>query len=53
MDKNAIARFRGRHIADPATHCWNWQGALDKDGYGHLTSYRTVYGAHRFSYILA
>ena len=19
---------------DPATDCWNWQGALDRDGYG-------------------
>jgi HNH endonuclease len=55
-----IAAFResflARSIADLATGCWNWAGAIDSNGYGRCTLYAdrtyTTKTAHRWAWIL-
>jgi hypothetical protein len=44
-------RFNEKYIIDEETGCWNWQGGLDKDGYGNfrLNTNKQI-KAHRFSY---
>jgi hypothetical protein len=32
--------------------CWEWKGAKDGDGYGHLGVAGSVVGAHRYAYEL-
>ena len=48
---NPIIRFHSKYIVDEDTGCWNWQGFLDKDGYGKFrkNSSKNII-AHRFSY---
>lgn len=37
-------------ISVTRTGCWQWSGALNRDGYGVLTVDRKPYRAHRFAY---
>lgn len=39
-----------KRITVTATGCWQWTGALTRDGYGVMTVDRRPYRAHRFSY---
>ncbi len=32
--KEPIDRFTEKYIINPDTNCWEWQAALDRDGYG-------------------
>lgn len=36
---------------DHETHCWNWSGCVQSNGYGRVTYKRKTMGAHRLSYI--
>lgn len=36
---------------DPETHCWNWFGCVQSNGYARVTYKRKTMGAHRLSYI--
>jgi hypothetical protein len=45
-----IERFNQKYIVDDETGCWNWQGALDKGGYGVIKIKAKMIKAHRFSY---
>jgi len=43
-----------KNYKDPEmeNHCWNWQGAKNKDGYGLIKWGGITYNAHRISYII-
>lgn len=44
-------RIQDRSMPVPWTGCWLWLGALDRDGYGHISVGRkTNTGAHRAAY---
>lgn len=45
-----IIRFNSKYIVDEETGCWNWQGCLNKGGYGLFSHYKRSFLAHRFSY---
>jgi len=45
-----ILRFNKKYIVDDETGCWEWQGALDKDGYGVIKIKGKMIKAHRFAY---
>lgn len=55
MRKHTTASLRqtilSRHIEDPSTGCWIWQGSKDRAGYGMVNS-RIEVMAHRLSYTL-
>jgi hypothetical protein len=44
--------FDLRYTKDPVTGCWNWNGRLDKSGYGKMNYFGKRVLAHRFSYEL-
>lgn len=51
-------RFKRRCVVDAVTGCWNWTGALDRDGYGRefwagssRDGSRTVAKPHRWIYV--
>lgn len=44
-------RFMKKVVKDVATGCWNWTGAINKDGYGELWFNKKTRLAHRFFYI--
>ncbi len=52
----AESRFFWLHVKQSETGCWEWIGALDKDGYGQLHAVRdgkqTTMRAHRLSFLL-
>lgn len=33
------------------TGCWDWQGKLNRDGYGYFTTDRKWWSAHKFFYV--
>lgn len=43
-------RFDDFHTLDSKTGCWNWNRALNEDGYGKVVSGGKKTGAHRFSW---
>ena len=51
--KSVEERFHQKYAIDCTTNCWNWQGYLDKDGYGSLAvdSHKRL-KSHRLSYEL-
>lgn len=49
-ERTKISNFYDKIPHRPAQGCWEWQGNLDKDGYG-LFRFRTIaWRAHRFSW---
>lgn len=50
--KPVIERFREKYVVNPATGCWDWQGAKVGIGYGRLAGERGQghHVAHRLSY---
>lgn len=52
MNEKIIAehRFWGKVLR--SEECWEWNGALSHDGYGHYRCGGKVAGAHRYSYLL-
>ena len=36
---------------DPVSNCWNWEGYIEKNGYGHASYKNKTIRAHRLSYI--
>lgn len=55
MRASAETRFAGKYAIDTETGCWNWQGALSPNGYGHFFHDRARGRsnlAHRFSWEL-
>ena len=49
--KTIIERFQEKYRINKKTNCWEWQGYLDRDGYGQLHINQTkVNKAHRLSY---
>ena len=49
MAQATLARFTDNYIVNDETGCWEWQGRLDRWGYGHF-SFKGSNLAHRFSY---
>ena len=47
---DAIIRFNKKYVVDEETGCWNWIGALNKQGYGIFSVNNKPFRAHRFSY---
>ena len=39
-----------RFLVNPKTKCWIWQGAINKDGYGHYKQKGRIVDAHRGFY---
>src|SRR5579862_2596977 len=48
-------RFEDHYTVDPETGCWNWNGTLNRKGYGQIASAIGNSGnlAHRASYVRA
>ena len=53
--EDKFTRFASTIAVDPISKCWNWMGAVDRDGYGVFTATSRYWGsqikvkAHRFS----
>jgi hypothetical protein len=45
-----VDRFWGRVLRGSSADCWEWQGAVSNNGYGHLIVCTKTVSAHRFSY---
>ncbi len=43
--------FYSRFTMDMRTWCWNWNGSVDKNGYGQIHVKKKGFKAHRYSYI--
>ena len=54
MENTETARLKrrllGRVQIDPATGCWLWQGALNRQGYGRIMDFGQRCSAHRAAY---
>lgn len=48
MNQQAIEKVL--NTVEITDSCWNWKGAIGKNGYGALTFKNKFYTAHRFSY---
>lgn len=48
---NQIHDFLERIQINPSTKCWEWQGARDRDGYGHMGYKNKIYLVHRLAYM--
>lgn len=46
-----IERFNEKYIIDQETQCWNWQAALNKDGYAIFNFGKPTQKAHIFSFL--
>ena len=47
-----IESFMSKIQIDPVSNCWNWEGYIEKNGYGHASYKNKTIRAHRLSYIL-
>jgi hypothetical protein len=47
-----IESFKSKVLVDAITNCWNWQGYVEPNGYGHVSYKDKTIRAHRLSYIL-
>lgn len=47
-----IQSFMSKVSIDSETNCWNWQGYVEPNGYGHSTYKNKTIRAHRLSYFL-
>ena len=45
-----VKAFNARHIPEPNSGCWLWEGSLSTTGYGRMTIGQKQIQAHRFSY---
>jgi hypothetical protein len=45
-------RFISKILVDKKTNCWNWQGYVEPNGYGHASYKNKTIRAHRLSYFL-
>lgn len=43
-------RFLEKLLVDQNTHCWNWIGGLDNNGYGNFRIGNKIIKAHRAAY---
>ncbi len=50
MKNPIINRIYAKIICDIKTHCWNWIGYLNKDGYGRMCISNKQYMVHRVIY---
>ena len=50
---NTAQDFWSRVEPGPADTCWEWQGNLNRDGYGRFSSCSTWYLAHRVAFYLS
>lgn len=48
--EQAVEWLQARVVVDPATGCWLWQRALDRDGYGDASFAGQHWKAHRLAY---
>jgi hypothetical protein len=51
IDQKYVDRFWSK--VNKSNNCWNWEGTLDRDGYGHFGINYKIFKAHRFSSLLA
>jgi len=42
--------YQHRYVVDENSGCWNWIGAVQSNGYGHLNNSGRIILAHRFFY---
>lgn len=49
FDDSVKERFRARYVVNEANECWEWQGYLDRAGYGCIHVYGKNRLAHRVS----
>lgn len=47
-----IESFMSKVSIDSETNCWNWQGYIEPNGYGHVRYKNKTIRSHRLSYIL-
>lgn len=52
LTKTQTARFRSRVQVRGLDDCWDWQGRIDKDGYGDFTLNSIHYQVSRVAYFL-
>ena len=45
-------RFMSKVLVDEKTNCWNWNGYIEPNGYGHASYKNKTIRAHRLSYFL-
>jgi len=52
MGTEAVKARLLRHVDVTEAGCWEWQGALVKDRYGHIRVGAKAMGTHRLAYLL-
>jgi len=52
MEQQVIERFLDKISPEPNTGCWLWNAVLTGTGYGNFMVNRSVYTAHRASFLI-
>lgn len=51
-DEQLRLRLEARREVDPVSACWNYQGCITGNGYGHMSFYGRVEYSHRVAAVL-